>query len=555
MAHPSPHEHLSAMITELISGKITDNRRTELFRILEKDPDALKYYIEFITTWALLDECSDELDTELVREEFNTDFWNALAEDEKAAPAIEGYKEEPDRELITKVEHRPTERKISRVSVFSLIASAAAVLFVVIYARFVPVPQSIEVATLTNGMHTKWAEMDSLMQPGTRLYADGMPLLLREGLAEVVFDSNARMTIEAPAEFQIFAGDRVKLRYGKVYATVPQEAIGFTVTTENAEVIDLGTEFGVKADIGGDTYLHVIDGMTRLVTRGESDRISVDVRGGSAKKVSGVTAVISEIVCDTRLFVRAFDPANNITWRRKPALDMAELVDMGDGTETGDALRRIHPAKGYTHEQNVVVYAPRTGYVPLEKNPFVDGIFVPDGRDNQVISTRGDTFGERPLSSGLFYADLLANPAPGLYKTSLRGGTIEFNGRIYGQGHLPCLVMHSNLGVTFDLDAIRRQYTGSITRFVSQIGLADFNEPHPCNADLWVLVDGEVRYARKNLREKGVLFDVVVELQDSNRFLTLAVTDGGDADNPESGYTRAIACDWGVFAEPVLEIE
>jgi hypothetical protein len=93
-----------------------------------------------------------------------------------------------------------------------------------------------------------------------------------------------------------------------------------------------------------------------------------------------------------------------------------------------------------------------------------------------------------------------------------------------------------------------------VARFAAKIGIADLNEPYPCNADFWVLVDGKVRYSLRNCRQKGKLTDISVELSDKDRFLTLVTTDGGDPDILRI-YERAISCDWCVFAEPVLELE
>ena len=87
---------------------------------------------------------------------------------------------------------------------------------------------------------------------GTRLAAYSNKLFLREGLAELMFDNNAKVVVEGPAEFELLAEDQINLRYGRIYATIPHEAIGFTVSTPTSRIIDLGTEFGIQADGSGD---------------------------------------------------------------------------------------------------------------------------------------------------------------------------------------------------------------------------------------------------------------------------------------------------------------
>ena len=139
--------------------------------------------------------------------------------------------------------------------------------------------------------------------------------------------------------------------------------------------------------------------------------------------------------------------------------------------------------------------------------------------------------------------------------TQRRNSIIRFNGQNYGDQNHPCIVMHANLGITFDLSAIRTMCPDiKITHFVSQFGIADFEEQVGCNADFWVLVDGQVRESRRHVTQKNVLGTVSIELSPSDRFLTLVTTDGGDIDRM-GAYQRSFTCDWCVFVEPALILE
>jgi hypothetical protein len=139
--------------------------------------------------------------------------------------------------------------------------------------------------------------------------------------------------------------------------------------------------------------------------------------------------------------------------------------------------------------------------------------------------------------------------------TQERNGIVQFNGQEYGSRKHPCIMMHANLGITFDLDALRTLCPDiTVSRFVSQIGVADFEETVGCNADFWVLVDGDVRVARRHVTVKGRLNDISVALTPADRFLTLATTDGGDVDRL-GAYQRSYTCDWCVFVEPALILE
>jgi hypothetical protein len=93
--------------------------------------------------------------------------------------------------------------------------------------------------------------------------------------------------------------------------------------------------------------------------------------------------------------------------------------------------------------------------------------------------------------------------------------------------------------------------------FRTQIGIERMPfRPKASNADFWVLVDGKLRFNKTQVKHKS-FHSVDVELSQSDRFLTLIVTDGGDpqARVVDGKNVSAIDSDWGMFAEPVLIAE
>ena len=71
---------------------------------------------------------------------------------------------------------------------------------------------------------------------------------LKSGFIELEFKNNARILMEGPATFSIEDALNFNLTQGKLRAVVPQMAHGFTVHTEDADFVDLGTEFFVSAN-------------------------------------------------------------------------------------------------------------------------------------------------------------------------------------------------------------------------------------------------------------------------------------------------------------------
>ena len=110
------------------------------------------------------------------------------------------------------------------------------------------------------------------------------------------------------------------------------------------------------------------------------------------------------------------------------------------------------------------------------------------------------------------------------------------------------LAMHANAGITFDLAAMRRKFSGSWpVRFRSLAGLGDarFRRPNsPGLASLWVFVDGRLKEKRENVRAADGPLKMDVKLSPSDKFLTLVSTDGGNG----------MMDDWVIFGDPVLDM-
>lgn len=549
----------------LIIQKSLDNTSTPeeidfLRGCLLADPEARRYYIDYMTVYSSLFLISGELSSE-------TNDLNVRAMDkalldlsayEKTAPVIKVPKEEPAREVIQNLAYERPSRRINKFSLFSAIFSAAALLLLVVLVRFVPYSGGRAVATLTDSLGARWSGDNNVLQKGVRL-TDHQPMLLLEGVAELLFDNNAAVVVEGPAEFKILAEDRIVLDYGKIYAKVPHEAIGFCISTQAGKIIDLGTEFGIQADTNGDMELHVLRGRTMLIAGENAGKISTEVSAGFAKRFSREALDISDIPCETGLFVRGFDSKTKFVWKGQNQISLADIVGGGNGLGTGQVNTGVDPvtgqkAKSVFKDKNVT-----NEYHPVPSNPFIDGVFVPNGRTEQVVSSMRHVFQECPVTSGIFYTGIINTPLTAGKEWGLAG--LKSNSELMGEVKsdsmetYPCILMHANLGITFDLQAIRSMLPNSkITCFRSPFGLAPKTDSM-FNADFWVLVDGKLKFKQTQVKETGKAGFIDIPLSPTDRFLTLVITDGGD---PKEGTVRIqtpIYGDWCVFMEPVLVLE
>ncbi len=80
------------------------------------------------------------------------------------------------------------------------------------------------------------------------------------GQLAVIYPSGTRVVLQSPAAYELTSATSAKMLVGRLTATVPESGIGFTVITPQADVIDLGTEFGVDVESDGATDVVVFEG-------------------------------------------------------------------------------------------------------------------------------------------------------------------------------------------------------------------------------------------------------------------------------------------------------
>ncbi len=545
---------LHILLDRLFENEITEKDILTIQTIIQNNPAMLRYYFRCVELKSGLHQLKS-LDTVCspLGQNYDDMFWE-LAQYEKTAPAVALPRAQPAAppEIMHTLDRLPSERKISKTSIFSLIVSAVAILFLVLFARFAPPKSGIHVATLKDSLNARWAEANSAMRNGTRLKTGSELLLIREGFATLVFDNDATVVMEGPAEFQILTSDQIKLNYGRLYAIVPPQAYGFQVTTPSAKIIDLGTEFGVQQDMHGNTELHVVRGKTSLVSGVQGSRINVYVEAGTAKRLDTQTGQIKDIVCNETLFARHIDSDTQVIWRGQKTLDLADIVGGGNGFGTGQLDTGINPTSSRPASVLLETQSAPNAFRPVLFNPYIDGVFIPNGRTPQIISSEGHLFEACPPTSGHCFNNVLN--AVRLYDFQAFRGMPQPS----GPSAFKCLLLHANIGITYDLQALRARLPDvNFVRFVSRFGIEkEAMRPALSNADFWILVDGQLRY-KKTQVGWGEFYDIDLPLSEQNRFLTLVVTDGQDPNErfyENRGYPP-IDSDWGMFVDPVLILE
>lgn len=408
---------------------------------------------------------------------------------------------------------------------------AAAILLIIGLLLFVAWPRG-SAARLLAAENAAWGAGITPPKQGERLSKGAF--VLNSGLIKLGFDNGNQLLIEGPARFSITDARAVTLDHGALTAIVTQAGRGLSVSTPAARVIDLGTEFGVLATATA-TRVAVFNGKVTVGGVG-SGTASRELSAGSAVEVS--TAGISPLAFEPSAFKRAMP-------RDVPPLDLVDLIAGGDGMGSKSGVG-IDAATGRVRETKAVTV--RRGdhrYRRVADHRVLEGCFIPDGR--MPVDSAGHPF-TFPATSLFSYGLIWAGP------------NIPWEGELPIVTRLPqnagtptsrVLVMHSNNGVTLNLDAVRALHTGvRITGFRARVG----NSYRPAEpgaspakplASIHVIVDGVARFERRAFANVDPPIDVTCALSDTDRFLTLATTDGGDGN----------ACDWVLWTRPELVVQ
>ncbi len=389
------------------------------------------------------------------------------------------------------------------------------------------------VATLDEAVHARWDHppTDANLHPG--------PMFLHEGFAKLTFKQGAEIILQAPCALNLRSKNDMILLHGMVTAQVPAQAYGFTIKTPQSTVTDFGTEFGVQVQDSDTSEVHVFDGQVRVKTASQPQKHDL-TQGKAAVLTRGGELNISHLGARPNLFMRDIPEPNSFGIPNK-RLDLADIVGEGSGFGTGRRYACINPVTGraaprYRSRQ-------RTGenrYVEVPSSPFVDGVFVPPAQGGLMPISAGGHHFDFPPSDGSWYVE------PAHAGKADPQSFLNLGGKTYGTADRPALLMHANLGITFDLDAIRAGQTGSrIKSFTSVCGISNHvRKNRTPDAIFYVLVDGQVRFYRKVQLPVDPAVDVHVELRPDERFLTLVCLAG-----------TANHGDWTLFGVPALELE
>ncbi len=246
-----------------LDGGLLPEEFQELKRYLSSSKSLAEYYSICIKTHLGMRKVGSSYREKQVLENSGLDeeFWQTMLLHEKTSPGIDISKEEPERELLQKVIHKKIPRKINKFSLVSGIMSVAAILLLVIWVKM-PSKNASALGRIEESYEVVWG--DSYNPAGSDNLLDDQERFLKKGLVKVRMNDGTAVLLEGPIQFKLEQDDLLYLLQGKMTARVPTGAMGFTVRTPSASIVDYGTEFGVFVDQRANTEAFVSEGQVEM---------------------------------------------------------------------------------------------------------------------------------------------------------------------------------------------------------------------------------------------------------------------------------------------------
>jgi hypothetical protein len=287
-------DELRALLDALCEETITADQVVRLEAIVLSRPEAEAFYVQYMSQFA----------------ELSRRFAGRPAAAEQSIR---------DR-LAGRTKSRAGPRRRGRWTVALLAAAAGILAFVTLMPKPAVVspgqdtleaaePTDNSVAILLQAPGAVWDPNGLTPRPGTPLYPGW--LNLKSGVAQLEFYSGATVILEGPAEFELISRAQAYCRKGKLRAMVPPQAAGFTIGSPGMNLVDRGTEFGLRVGAGNATEVHVFQGKVDLYdaeTDQDQSAPREELTTGQAARRDGPGAV-RRIPADPAAFQTARDLA------------------------------------------------------------------------------------------------------------------------------------------------------------------------------------------------------------------------------------------------------
>lgn len=255
MTSPSNHRAIRSEVERLASaavdGRLDRAGLDRLEGLLRDNPQATTWYFDWVELHSLLEaRHAEKLDPS-----GNASFERTAREllgvvcDPRDAGVLQLHRSESDPSNRLK---RWTRRPLALAGALAACAAISAVVLTQLagereLSAAARNGKQGYVGIVSQAVGVRWAEHETPLAVPTRLTA-GQKFRLEAGSLELALTSGCVCGVKGPAEVEIVSPMHVRATSGALWARVGNEAKGFVIETPTANVVDLGTEFGVDYD-------------------------------------------------------------------------------------------------------------------------------------------------------------------------------------------------------------------------------------------------------------------------------------------------------------------
>lgn len=298
---------LLELLDELIDGAPTEEQQHRLGELLQ-DPETQRLYLEYF-----------ELHAEL-----------GLSAQGFASPNNSLASSEKDRNDSPKFKGR--KNRLGIVVVATALSLAAVFLALWNAAPSNLSTEVLALATIIESESAAWTSESAQAMNHQRLAKGHFEL--QSGQVELLMNCGARVSINAPAKFELIDAKAMRLFGGGMTVNAPDSAVGFRILTPTADVVDLGTEFHVAVEELGTTEVHVSQGV--VVARSTGSEAVVPILHGEAGRIDIEQGDIVSMRFDATRFGRpsssSVDMESKQSQTYPPLAPGSRVVFLGDRT-------------------------------------------------------------------------------------------------------------------------------------------------------------------------------------------------------------------------------
>lgn len=351
------HDELRALLDALCEESITAEQMRCLEELVLTHPEAEAYYVQYMS---LVADLAGHFSPLPARAE------QSLRERLASAGASERIT--PSRRFQFSALRRSAFR-LSAVAAVLLVALALWPRKPVAPKSTGPGPEVLDhtVAVLLQAPGAEWEEAGLTFRPGAAL-PPGL-LRLKSGFAHLEFYSGATVILEGPAELDLISRMEAVCTAGKLRATVPPHAQGFTIRSPKLHLVDRGPEFGLQVGAGGRTEVHVFQGKVELhdPETGERTPPHTELTTGQSVRLDS-PGEVQRIQLDPA----AFQTAQDLTRRADDAVRRRHL----DWLAASETLRR---------DPDLLVYYPFQAGEPWDRTLADQARGRQQSRDGAIV--------------------------------------------------------------------------------------------------------------------------------------------------------------------------